>query len=255
MEHRIGNFLKGIGLFAVAAGVYLFSMLIFGELICSNCPSWDPYPAGPVFFIFVVTVWGVVFVVRSLFPIKYELKRCPHCGVTTEQFEKKRDVKKKQRTYVCEKCGKENIENTAEDLLNKLISDSQYEDAFKEWWVRTFPEKTYDREAFVSLTREYVYSGHIWLGKEEVRFRGPAKVVGKLYRTRQKEQPKVTQTETVDSRTMKATPSKNVVSPRLESPPHQIAASESIDKKFCRYCGAMIPRVSKFCEECGETLL
>jgi len=97
------------------------------------------------------------------------------------------------------------------DLLKKLISDAQYEDAFKEWWVRTFPKKTYEREAFVYLTKEYVDSGIITLKKNEVKFSGAAKLVGKLYQ-------------------MKKTVS---------------------DKSFCIECGNELTPKSKFCHNCG----
>jgi len=67
-----------------------------------------------------------------------------------------------------------------------LTSDSQYEEAFKEWWANTF-KKPYDREEFVSWTKQYVDAGLIGLSDKEkdgLRFSGAAKAVRKRYRLR-----------------------------------------------------------------------
>jgi hypothetical protein len=68
-----------------------------------------------------------------------------------------------------------------ENLVNKLVSDAQYEDAFKEWWLKLNPERRYERETFVHMTKEYVDSGMITLQNDDVKFGGAAKLVGKLY--------------------------------------------------------------------------
>lgn len=114
-----------------------------------------------------------------------------------------------------------------ETLLNKLISDTQYEEAFKQWWTQTFPKKRYDRETFVNWTKKYVNEDLITLENDEVKFSGAGKAVGKLYRTRQKEQPKVTKAEQVDSK------------------------KAGSGKLFCIECGKELPSGSKFCNGCG----
>ena len=98
-----------------------------------------------------------------------------------------------------------------EDLLNKLISDAQYEDAFKQWWARTFPKKTYERGTFVYLTKEYVDSGLISLKKNEIKFSAAAKLVGELYQMK------------------KTVP----------------------DQCFCIECANVLTPKSKFCHNCG----
>jgi RNA polymerase subunit RPABC4/transcription elongation factor Spt4 len=47
--------------------------------------------------------------------------------------------------------------------------------------------------------------------------------------------------------------SKAAMEPKQETKPSRESA-RSVSTKFCRYCGAKIPRQSKFCEECGKAL-
>jgi ribosomal protein L40E len=49
-------------------------------------------------------------------------------------------------------------------------------------------------------------------------------------------------------------PALSVPKPTPES--HEVTERTiTTEKKFCRYCGAMIPRVSRYCDECGKKLL
>ena len=64
-----------------------------------------------------------------------------------------------------------------ETLLNKLISDTQYEEAFKQWWTQTFPKKRYDRETFVNWTKKYVNEDLITLENDEVKFSGAERLL------------------------------------------------------------------------------
>ena len=72
-----------------------------------------------------------------------------------------------------------------ESLIERLTKDPHYEEAFKEWWNKTFPKKAYERTIFVSVTTANIDSGLIALDSKEkdgLKFRGVANVVGKLYR-------------------------------------------------------------------------
>jgi len=198
MKHRIGNFLKGIGCFVAVLGVYVFNIFMFGEVV-----GWGWW----VFFI-SLTILGIVLIAKGLSPTKYELRRCVSCSTSTEQFEKKRNVKEKQSEYVCEKCGNQSIvplcnkckkpmvmadeqghewycttdaTETPSQLMERLSKDPQYEDAFKEWWTKTFPKKPYDKEELLSWTKLYVDAGQIMFSKDGLSFTGVTEPVGKRY--------------------------------------------------------------------------
>jgi len=104
MEHRIGNFLKGLAWLVSALGYYLvFGLPLYKPSVLGYFQMWTWA------FVIVGPILGIFMMVKSCFPIKYEMRECITCGTPTEQFEKKREIKKSQSKYVCEKCGKENI--------------------------------------------------------------------------------------------------------------------------------------------------
>jgi hypothetical protein len=116
MEHRIGNFLKGIGCLAAVAGLYLLRILLLGEPpTTSNDPRF-------YFIILVLGLLGIGLLAVSMFPVKYEFIWCFHCGVKTEQFQRQL----RQGKYVCEKCGKENDFSKENRTVEQFPSEEQY---------------------------------------------------------------------------------------------------------------------------------
>lgn len=246
-----------------------FSCYIFWTFhVGSNIPSfWDSFnqlqTSNPPLIKLLTTfgyalyapllLAGIGGLIYALKPTRYETRFCSTCSKETQQFRKETKFGPNRNVveyvYMCEVCGGKNVEPVRENLLKKLLSDAQYEDAYKEWWVKMFPKEAYAREQFVNLTTDYVDLNHICLEKNEVKFSGAGSVVGKLYRKRQKEQSQVTQADFVSTIEKVAT-----VESKTEQQKPQPSEVELKPTKYCRNCGAKIPRDSTYCEECGTNL-
>lgn len=196
MKHRVGNFLKGIGFFIVVIGVYLGNLFLWGEIV-----GW-----GWWLFFVSFTIMGIVLIAKGIVPIKYELRRCVYCGISTEQFEKKRELKKNQSNYVCEKCGNENIVSLCKTCRKPM---DLVDDKGEQWYCAK------DQIQFLSKDNRTVE--HVLLDSE------------------------------------KSLPERET---RSETKPNDEKKSAESKKKtkYCRECGASIPRDSTFCEKCGAKL-
>jgi hypothetical protein len=63
--------------------------------------------------------------------------------------------------------------------------------------------------------------------------------------------PKVTQAEMVDSKTEKTAAEESKTEQQQKPQPSEVELKPT---KFCRNCGAKIPKDSTFCKECGKNL-